>query len=1111
MKDITKAISSLAAGLAWLMIPTAAVSAADSRLLWQIGKTDRGNAEFALAPGNYSRFREDAFFVVGRSSPSEAWPYVHPGPSDSWAGGRVHSFSILFGVKGPIPTGDCRLVIDLLDTQNQAPPRLRLDVNGRKFEQQLPAGAGDASVEGKPAQGKPHHFTVEFPSSLLKAGDNLIDIANVAGSWMLYDSVAMETPAGTESAPVESIVKLQTVQAIPALVERGGRLLQPVTVTLVSFDGPQEARLQLDGVETGRVQFKNGSQTIEVLAPSVDNETETTLAIVAGGKTLASRAVKLRPVRKWDVYVLMHSHTDIGYTDIQPNIEEKQAQNVIRALELIRETKNFPVTARFKWNLEVMWSADQFARVATPGQLHEFDQAIHDGNIGVDALYGNLLTGLCRYEEMLRQIGFATQLGRRNGVAVDSMMISDVPGLTWGLVPALAHHGVKYISDGPNASRSMDGDRIGYVRVQWENNPFYWESPSGQEKALYWGAQGGYSLGHHFSSITEALPFLLQRLEEQKYLYDIVQLRWTKGDNGPPDEGVMSAVRDWNAKYAYPKLTIATTSEAFHAFEKRYGATLPTFRGDMTPYWEDGAGSSARETALNRHTVDRLLQAETLWAMRNPGAFPEAEFAVAWKNAAMYSEHTWGAYNSISEPDLPFVKNQWTYKQGYALTADKVSQKLLEGSLGGKSVEPVTSSVDVFNTASWPRTDLVTVPKGTRGDLVKDESGKPVPSQRLSTGELVFLARDIPPFGAKRFVMGAGTHAGGSATVNGISLVTPLLTVKLDESTGDIVSLRRTGIEADLADGRINNYLYLPGGDVKNVKPSGPAKIRIKEAGPLVVSLLVESDAPGCNKLVREVRLVDGLDRVELLDMVDKKAVREVEGVHFGFGFNVPDPEVHINSPGTIGQPEKDQLPGACKNWFSVERWVDISNSKQGVTWSTADAPLMELGGLTANLPRGQSDPNAYMKTIKPSATIYSWVMNNHWHTNYRADQDGPTWFRYALWPHGGYDAVAAMRFGVESTQSLIVAPATGSKPVPGRLRLESDKLIATAFKPSEDGKALIVRLFNPTDQPQIARLNWNQPVGQTWISSAMEDQVEKAPSEVTLSKFGTVTLRVEP
>ena len=97
---------------------------------------------------------------------------------------------------------------------------------------------------------------------------------------------------------------------------------------------------------------------------------------------------------------------------------------------------------------------------------------MREHRIGVDAMYGNLLTGLARGEELLRQTEFATELGRRCGVKVDSMMISDVPGLIWGIVPSLAQAGVKYISDGPNASRGMIGDRIGYVRVQWENHPF---------------------------------------------------------------------------------------------------------------------------------------------------------------------------------------------------------------------------------------------------------------------------------------------------------------------------------------------------------------------------------------------------------------------------------------------------------------------------------------------------------------------------------------------------------------------------------------------------------------------------------------------------------------
>ena len=226
--------------------------------------------------------------------------------------------------------------------------------------------------------------------------------------------------------------------------------------------------------------------------------------------------------------------------------------------------------------------------------MQRFEQAVREGNIGVDAMYGNLLTGVCRQEELLRQFTYGVALGRRCGVKVDSMMISDVPGLTWGVVPALVQNGVRYISDGPNANpRSMQGDRIGYVREQWEHRPFYWLSPSGRDKVLYWGAQGGYSIGHGWKSITTALPYLLQRLEKVKYPYDIVQMRWTKGDNGPPDEAVMDLVREWNAKYAYPRMIIATTTEAFHAFEKRYGDKLPTYRGDMTPYWEDGTASGA--------------------------------------------------------------------------------------------------------------------------------------------------------------------------------------------------------------------------------------------------------------------------------------------------------------------------------------------------------------------------------------------------------------------------------------------------------------------------------------------------------------------------------------
>ena len=126
----------------------------------------------------------------------------------------------------------------------------------------------------------------------------------------------------------------------------------------------------------------------------------------------------------------------------------------------------------------------------------------------------------------------------------------------------------------------------------------------------------------------------------------------------------MQQVRDWNATHASPRLVIATTSEMFHEFEKRYADKLPTFRGDFTPYWEDGVGSSARETGPQPPFRRPPVPGGNALGAAQPGPFPGAGFGEAWKNVALYSEHTWGAYNSISEPDPSSSRTQWKIQAG---------------------------------------------------------------------------------------------------------------------------------------------------------------------------------------------------------------------------------------------------------------------------------------------------------------------------------------------------------------------------------------------------------------------------------------------------------------
>ena len=892
------------------------------------------------------------------------------------------------------------------------------------------------------------------------------------------------------------------------------------------LSGPAEVIVNCDGVieKTNLPVDPPASSGLVVLLPAgkgVDGPCKAQITLRARGYEQSSTVeVPAEPLRT--IYVLMHSHVDIGYTAVQTEIARKQAHNVARALDLIKETRGFPEGSRFKWNLEVHWPARQFLLTATPQQKAEFADAVRKGEIGIDAMHTNLLTGVCRAEELVRAFEPATALARSNGAKIESMMISDVPGLTWGVIPALNQAGVKYISDGANAAVGLVGDRIGYVRVLWENRPFWWVGPNGRDRVLYWGAQGGYSFGHHYASFDQGLRVLLGRLKEWNYTHEIVQMRWTKGDNGEADASVMPAVRDWNARHAYPKVIIATTAEAFNAFERRCGKDLPEFQGDFTPYWEDGAGSGARESGINRLSADRLARAETLWAMFRTGGYPAADFLAAWDKVLLWSEHTWGAHCSVSKPDSDFTKAQWVIKQGFARDAEEQSRQLLDQALATRGAAGTTGAVDVINTASWPRTDLAVVAKDLSGagDRVIDDSGKPVPSQRLSSGDLAFLATSIPALGGRRFTITAGPALAPPvpAKVNATSgkIGNTLVDALVDPKSGAVTSLRTEaspGEWVNQAGGSgLNSYVYLPGGNIKDAVGNAPVTLKVKEPGPLVASLVAASPAPGCHNLDREVRVVAGIDRLEFANIVDKQAVRAKEGVHFGFDFHVPDCETRINSPWAITRVEKDQIPGACRNWYSVERWADVSNATCGVTLATIEAPLLEVGGLTANLPGTQPDPNAYLKHIDPSATLYSWAMNNHWHTNYRADQDGPTMFRYMVRAHGAYDPVETMRFGVEATQQLVVAAAAGNAPGGSFVTLDNPAIIINSIKPGYDGNAMILRLYNPTDGDAAGTATWRAPVPKNlFLSNLAEERGSLIPGKITVPARSLITVRAEP
>lgn len=929
-----------------------------------------------------------------------------------------------------------------------------------------------------------------------------------------------------------------TPLAVPirGLIRKNGELVQPIRINIPAASAGTSIITRVNGRELDRRTPSANTQNFDVYLPAVEAPTPVDVAVDVAGKS-TSLKVTLEPVRKVQVFILPHSHHDLGYTDLQANVEEKQMLNITKGIDLARRTANNVEGARFVWNLEVLWGADLFLRRKSQADKDEFVTAVKKGWLGLNGMYANELTGLCRPEELLQLFRYSTELGSLCGVPVNSAMLSDVPGFTWGTVTAMAQAGIRYFSAAPNYF-----DRIGTFMVEWQDKPFWWISPSGKEKLLVWVPWTGYAMSHIMKLSAEWVGKYQARLDEVKFPYDLSCIRWSgHGDNAEPDPELPEFIHRWNTEYEWPRFTISTTSDAFSAFEKRHGRELPEFKGDLTPYWEDGAGSSALETRMSRTAADRLTQAETLAAMFAPAAYRASDFNEAWRNVLLYSEHTWGAWNSVSDSENPFVTKQWDFKRKFAVDAEKDSKSLLEDVLRLHATGKDASVIDVHNTSSWPRTEVVLLSKemSSAGDHVKDEKGTSVASQRLSTGELALLAKNVPPFGSARFhLSSAPSHApeSGVSVTDGV-LDNGIVRLKIDAASGNIVELFLRGSANNLVDTSrgeaVNKYLFLEGKDLSKIQSSGPAQISVVESGPLVASIRIQSPAPGCESgsagLVRTVTLAAGADWIELANRVDKKQAplnphpgngdqggefaqhQAKESLQFAFPFAVPSGQIRMDIPLANMRPDLDQLPGSCKNWLPVGRWIDVANAQSGVTWVTLDAPLVEIGDITATMLGSQTNPGIWRKHIEPTQRFYSWAMNNHWGTNYRAYQQGPVEFRYALRPHSGYDAAAATRLATSLSQPLIVSAAGSNALAHSLFHIDPADVLAIGCKPSADGKAWMVQLFGASGENQRAKLTLpRNPSPQISHSNLSEKALSPAGPEIDVAAWDLVTVRVE-
>ncbi|HWE62473.1 MAG TPA: hypothetical protein VHB98_12240, partial [Chloroflexota bacterium] len=780
---------------------------------------------------------------------------------------------------------------------------------------------------------------------------------------------------------------------------------------------------------------------------------------------------------------------------------------------------------------------------ASPAQIDRFRHWHQQGCIDVAGMHYNL-TPLLDVEQMQRSLYPVRRLREHYGLTVTTAMQCDVNGVSWLFANLLPAIGIDFLTLAVNTFRG-GAPRPRPAAFWWEapagGRLLTWNGYH------YLFGRSMAALGD-WRFVDRFLPPLVKRLEEDPtYPFDFMYGQAThpvRVDNGPPDPRLPAFVRDWNAAGRTPRIVITTTSRFGRLLRDEHGATLPTLRGDWLDWWSDGVASSAYETGLNRTTHQLLQMTETLGAWlgaQGQGSWDAARLRDIFEQATLYDEHTWGAFSSVDAPSALFTRAQWNRKASFAYGAAAEVHDVLArtarsfaaehghlageglfnlGALAPEEAYPSSGAEEllVINMLPWPRQVLAEEPEQRGGTApagilemffprdVPWGGNRPQTPLRRVRGEVPALGFAFLPLAAK--------PAAADLQVGPNLIENAYYRVRIDPATGALIEWFDKDLRHDFAGSYrgwgIGQYVYewvdSPSGrgelfagdfsheDFGTWRANPPflyaTASQIRVQAPTIqegrASLSAEITAPGVRRAICTFSL-ETESRVLAIDWVlDKEHVTDPESVFIAFPCNLEQPAFRADLNGIACTPGADQLPGTVRTWYPLQRWVDVSDGRYGVTVAPLDAPLMHLGGITTARWTPEFDPEG--------PTVMSWALNNHWMVNFKASQGGEIPLRYRLTTHSGRcDDAAAARFGAEAaTPALVLRDYLRTGTASGSFLSIAEDGVLLSAKPAEDGDGLILRLQEVRGTDQTVTVQTTLRPASVCLTSPLE--VDDAP-----------------
>lgn len=1129
-----------------------AVAAGAQTVIWRIGEFNRSSIEFKHDL-NFEDPNFHVVYTVGQSKASD-WPAYQPGSKDPQLKDRTFPYAIQFSLPQR-PSGVYLLTISLV-LNSPRYPNLLVDINGRKglyyVHRHVSYYPGDGGIDS-PIYGEAQ-LEIHLAAAFFHAEQNTVTLTAMdeptspeGASYLIYDALSLTREAPSQAQPSPSINVNPTV----FYDQKENQLCEETNVTVTL---PEKIRRGSVELTVGTRHFRAalsadndfGQQRFQFDVPVLEEQAEAHVLLRENGRN-RHFDIAFVPARKWTIDFVPHAHLDIGYTDFQPKVAEVQGRNIDKLLEYI------PRHPEMRFSLDGSWIVQNFLATRNAAAQKEFLDLVRAGKIAVPAQYANLLTGYASLEELIRSADYTDFLHRTQGIPFDYANITDVPSQTWSYASVLSALGLKYFAAAANSDRAPI-----LLYGRWNaKSPFWWQGPDGSRVLMAYTRQYSQfwftcNLPPEISNCEQAFPTFLEPFELPDYKPDTVLMYGSQFENTDLQLSETNFAQKWNAKYAYPKFVIATFPDYFGYIEKKYGSELPTVTGDGGPYWEDGVGSDAKYTAIDRDDQQRALSAEklsTIATFLDPDLeAPRQLIARMWQDLILYAEHTFDSWDSVYRPDSEESRRQLATKNQYVRDGRQEVNSLVERSLSqiANEIHMPARTLVVFNTLSWERSGLVEVDLDDGTAIAEYPSMKPVPVELLRKGRgydrVRLMARDVPAMGFRcyQFVSrGKNSTALEEEKPQATNVMeNAYYRVEVDPTTGAVKSLFDKQLNKELVDAsspyKLDQYLYVSGGgegetQIVYLQKSLPvAKLTVHPStGGHVVGLrktpygqilTVESQDVHTPMTRTEIMLFDGEKKIEFVNHFTKDAVGDKEAVYFAFPFAAPNPEFTYEIQNGWVDPSRDMLKGAGVEWFSVRHWVEVSGGNVSAGLVPVDAPLVTLGDINRGVWPDKFEPK--------SSTVFSYALNNYWHTNYRGEQGGDFTFRYVLTSglhlspadlaRLGRSAMTPLEAQKVVDQDKFRNPARALAPAAtGFLEVSAPDVVVENWKAANDGEGTIVRLLEVDGQATTARLTFPLfSLQHAWVANAAEENQNEIPVsgssvDISIKPHQILTLRV--